>query len=596
MSYITKRTIKRTIASVKVTIPVIIICMVLGLSQTAFATGTFQVTAGVNVRESASTSAKSLTTVPQGSSVEVADHDPAGWSRVSVGSITGYIRSDYLKLNIGDSPATFQVTAGVHIRETGSTSARSLTTIPMGTNVAVHDHDPAGWSKVSADGVTGYIRSDFLKHTGTGSSSSGNASGTSGTTGGTGQYKTNAKVNFRAEPSAEAEVLKELANGTGVDVLENEANGWSKVSYSDADGSITGYIRSDLLTPSGNENSETVMEKLQTVGNVNMRTGPSTSKDVIRTLSKGTSVDIIEKGADGWSKVIHNGDTGYIKYDLLTSDPQGEPETVRYIKGDNVNLRAKDTTASSIIKTLKNNTAVTVKADLASGWSSVTVDDSAGYIRSDYLSPTSTADGNKVAGIMRVATPSGANVRASASTTADKVTDAVPYGTDVTVLSHESNGWSKVNVNGKTGYIKSDLLSSSSAKVELVKMSEITHLLPNRENIRVVDVRTGISYNIKIFSKGIHADYETATKADTDIMFSIRNGARSWAARPLWVYVGDRVFAAATHSMPHSVTWISDNGLDGHLCLHFYNTENDNISYRDDLRKSVQEAYDKRPQ
>lgn len=566
-----------------VAILTVFICLTLALAQTAEASGTFRVTAGVHVRSSPSSSASSLTTVNQDSSVDVIEHDPAGWSKVQVGSTVGYIRSDFLKLTIGETPASFRVTAGVHVRSSASSSANSLTTVNQDSSVSVLMHDPAGWSKVQVGEIEGYIRSDFLKHSGTASAPSAGGGSETGSGSVIGQYKTLGNVNLRSSASTSASVLKVVATGSTVDVLANESNGWSRVTHGDS----TGYMRSDLLTSAASDSAQ-ASQTMYATANVNLRTGASTSARIIRTVAKGASVEVIES-SNGWSKAVHAGETGFMRSEYLSAAAQGEAQT-RYTTG-NVRIRARASTSSSILRVLPPNTAVTVHSE-SDGWSSVTEGATSGYISSELLSSSPQAE-NVVIATMRVTAPSGANVRTGPSVSHSRVATA-PFGATVSVYANESNGWSRVRHNNTDGYIKSDLLGSG-APVELVTMAEISSLLPTRENIRVVDVRTGISYNIRIFSKGTHADYEPATRADTDTMFAIRGGVRSWSARPLWVYVGNRVFAAATHSMPHDVSWISDNGMNGHLCLHFHNTTTNSKTYQADLRRAVQEAYDKRP-
>jgi len=109
--------------------------------------------------------------------------------------------------------------------------------------------------------------------------------------------------------------------------------------------------------------------------------------------------------------------------------------------------------------------------------------------------------------------------------------------------------------------------------------------------MRVLDVRTGLSFNLQSFSKSGHADVEPLTAADTATILSTRGGVWSWAARPVWVTIGDRTIAAALNGMPHAGSTISGNNMNGHLCLHFGGTVTNNKSYQQDLRNAVQEAF-----
>jgi len=171
--------------------------------------------------------------------------------------------------------------------------------------------------------------------------------------------------------------------------------------------------------------------------------------------------------------------------------------------------------------------------------------------------------------------------------------------TSVEVLENQSNGWSRVRHNGTDGFIRSDLLGSGARTFELIDWPTAKSVLPRGTNLRVVDVRTGISYNIRVFSMGNHADVDTATQADTDAKRSSRNGVWSWTPRPVWVTVGDRTYAAAINGMPHAGSVTSGNGLSGHFCLHFRGStshSSTSASLVRNMQNAITEAWNARPQ
>ena len=278
------------------------------------------------------------------------------------------------------------------------------------------------------------------------------------------------------------------------------------------------------------------MSFLTTQG-VNFRAGPSLDSDVISAISLGSRVEVLEHNPAGWSIVRISGEVGYIKSEFLLITAQ---------------------------------TSQTAQPDAQSAGSST-------------QEPTT------------LRTIDGVNFRSGPSTEASIISTLDP-NTSVTVLERDPAGWTRVSAGGTVGYIRSDLLSVSGRNVELLHWSEVRTLLQYNVPIRVIDVRTGRSYNIMCFSIGDHADVDTITQADTDIMFDIRDGVRSWSARPVWVTVGDRLIAASLHGMPHDVSFIQGNGMDGHLCLHFYGstTSSTSASYRADLQNAVQEAWNAR--
>lgn len=85
----------------------------------------------------------------------------------------------------------------------------------------------------------------------------------------------------------------------------------------------------------------------------------------------------------------------------------------------------------------------------------------------------------------------------------------------------------------------------------------------------IYDYKTGLHYNVNMFSFGKHCDAEPITASDTAIMYQIM-GMNNWTAHAVWVIFSDgKVYIASTHSHGHEVDNISGNNLDGHICIHF---------------------------
>ena len=202
-----------------------------GLFQTALAADTYRTThARVNFRAGPSTDTKVIKQLVDLTTVEMLEYDPDGWSKVSVGGVTGYIKSEYLspeepRPSAETDDSTIYITVGkVNFRAGPSTDTDIIDTLSDGAPVTVLEYDPDGWSKAEVDGVTGYIKSEYLSPKET-------------------RFRTTDRVNFRAGPSTDDDVIKKLNAGTLVTALEYDPDGWSLVEA----GGETGYIRSDLL-------------------------------------------------------------------------------------------------------------------------------------------------------------------------------------------------------------------------------------------------------------------------------------------------------------------------------------------------------------
>lgn len=330
-------------------------------------------------------------------------------------------------------------------------------------------------------------------------------------------------------------------------------------------------------------------QSLVTTDSVNFRTGPSLDSSVISTLNTGDSVEVLEHDPAGWSTVRVNGTTGYIRSDFLTVPPGTQSMVFRTTDG--VNFRSAPSLDAEIISTIQSRTDVEVLEHDPAGWSRVRVGGTEGYIRSDFLAlPNSDGTANTI-----MKTNDGVNFRTEPSTDSS-IIRVLSVNTSVQVLENCSNGWSRVTHEGTTGYIRSDLLSLTGRNVELLDWSVVQTLITRGEDIPVYDVRTGLTFNIRCFSINVHADVEPSTRADMEVHLQTHNGVRSWSARPVWVTIGGHLIAASLHGMPHDVSTIPDNGMNGHICLHFLGSTAGNSaeSYKRDLQNAVQEAWNAR--
>jgi len=177
--------------------------------------------------------------------------------------------------------------------------------------------------------------------------------------------------------------------------------------------------------------------------------------------------------------------------------------------------------------------------------------------------------------------------------------------------------WSAVVHNGTRGYAATEFFvaaplgavqtanavttasraSTPTGAVEMLAWSQVRSIMPTGTNIQVYDIRTGLTYTVRNFSNGNHADVETLTQNDTNIMRQSSGGVFSWDARAVLVTFTDRygnvrTIAAAINTMPHAGSTISGNGMNGHICLHFYQsrTHNGNRNYEATMQAAVRAA------
>ena len=203
-----------------------------------------------------------------------------------------------------------------------------------------------------------------------------------------------------------------------------------------------------------------------TASSLNFRTGPSTSYSIINVLMNGQKVEYISTSGS-WLKVKYNGVTGYVHGDYVTkgTTDNSTSGTTKYVSASvGLNVRSGAGTSYSKLGKLEYKEKVTVLST-SNGWSKINYNGKTGYVDSSYLKstvPGSTNDNtnNETTGTTKyVNTTSGLNVRSGAGTSYSKL-GKLEYKEKVTVLS-TSNGWSKINYNGKTGYVDSSYLQST---------------------------------------------------------------------------------------------------------------------------------------
>lgn len=163
--------------------------LVCGMTATAFAAdltaGVGTVTASaLKLRAEASTSSACLTLLPKGTVVVLEDKAVDGWYKVTYEGETGYLSSDYVSFSttsnakLGNGMVTGN---SVNVRAAATTSSASIDMLDKGYVVSIVGIDD-GWYKISFDGKTGYIRSDYMELTTKALSSRGDSTTTSSAT------------------------------------------------------------------------------------------------------------------------------------------------------------------------------------------------------------------------------------------------------------------------------------------------------------------------------------------------------------------------------------------------------------------------------
>lgn len=226
-----------------------------------------------------------------------------------------------------------------------------------------------------------------------------------------------------------------------------------------------GMLATAFVVPLSDVKDSHASEIRITTARVHFRTGAGTNYSSMGVLDTGVKVTYISESGN-WTKVQYNSKTGYICSDYLKKESSTSTTTnTMYVTASaGLNLRKGPSTSYAVIKTLSKGTEVTVVSS-SNDWSKVNVGGVSGYVSSDYLSSTKPSTGSSSSNestsnsTSTMYTTDRLNLRKGAGTSYSVIT-TLDKGIAVTVHS-SSNGWSKVSVNGMTGYVSSSYLSST---------------------------------------------------------------------------------------------------------------------------------------
>lgn len=112
------------------------------------------------------------------------------------------------------------------------------------------------------------------------------------------------------------------------------------------------------------------------------------------------------------------------------------------------------------------------------------------------------------------------------------------------------------------------------ANLELLHWyNDISPYLQRNRNFTVYEPVSGKQWNMRLYSAGHHADSEPLTKEDAEIMYEVWGNQWSWNEKPVYIRLANGTWCIASMpNMPHLSGGISDNGFDGHTCVHFPRT------------------------
>ncbi|MCL1838977.1 MAG: SH3 domain-containing protein [Propionibacteriaceae bacterium] len=207
-----------------------------------------------------------------------------------------------------------------------------------------------------------------------------------------------------------------------------------------------------------------------TTGQLNVRTGPSTSVEILMTLKKGDIVLATGGVSNQWLPITFNGKTAYVFAQYVTKTTSKNPAITglpgKRVTNVNVNLRTKPDLKSDIIKVLKQGVTVEVTGRTSGDFTEVKESNTLRWLYTEYLSvnqdktpditppivtppdkPTPTPDTKNLATTTHLLT-----LRKAASAVSDSLGN-VPANSKVELTGLHTDAYSQVSYNQKKGWI-----------------------------------------------------------------------------------------------------------------------------------------------
>lgn len=274
-------------------------------------------------------------------------------------------------------------------------------------------------------------------------------------------------------------------------------------------------ISTKVYATNGRVNQETVR----------MRKEASTESSIVTLISLNEEVEVLSEEGE-WYKIKYKNYTGYVRKDMLNVDGKTETEVVQNTNTENttpseeikdkieigyvgtisskIELKLVPSITSSNINVVEENSKITIK-DIMNKWSYVETDSKSGWVltskikiseqkneeikneenkeqsveeikKEESTEQTKAKKETKNEEVTKYVSAETLNMRETADNNA-KLINQLKVNTKVTVIE-TSGTWSKIKVNGKTGYVASKYLSDK--KVDVTSRSE--EILRGSEN------------------------------------------------------------------------------------------------------------------
>lgn len=381
-----------------------------------------------------------------------------------------------------DCDETMYVTHAVHVRDSNSTSAKILDTLPKGTQVHCTGKGIHGWRRVDYNGGVGYIFGDYLSDQKSAQQLAEQSTASDPLTAVNDNVATSVRLRMHVNPSIDSPVAGVADTGTVLHRVGTFGSGWSKVEYN---GSYA-YCDTEYLTvstaapandatPTGEVNRAEANTTYYTTVALKLHKTYSMDSTVVAVVPKGTALYTKNLMDNHWSEVEYDGQTLYCVTEYLAKQ---QPETTTNAVRDGdfntlndtvytislLHLRAEPSMGGQLVATAPiseplSRTGISIDGN----WCRVTYENQTLYCATQYVTTTKpaspmnagTAEMTEVDQIL----VASVNLRLhDADALEATVVAVVPQNTQLERVGILNNGWSVVMYNGERLFCASEYL------------------------------------------------------------------------------------------------------------------------------------------
>jgi cell wall-associated NlpC family hydrolase/SH3-like domain-containing protein len=312
-------------------------------------------------------------------------------------------------------------------------------------------------------------------------------------------------LNVRKEPGTDADVIGKLQGDSACDILEDNKQGWYRISS----GGIEGYITSEFVI-TGEEAKKKAQDlvKLRAVvqtDNLNIRKDPSKDSDVVGQALTDERYEVVGQ-TDGWVQIP----TGYLSSDYVKLEYSMNEARKLDLKAmvfnfyknigisdvDNyLNVREEPNENGKIIAKMPSKAAGNILETTSDGWYKIQSGKVTGYVKSDFILTGQAAkdEAMQVAELMAVVNTDMLNARTEPSTDA-KIWTQISNNEKYPVLK-QIDGWIEIELEeNSSAFVSTDYVDVRYALPEAIKFSPLEEKANAQSSLRTQIVNYALQF------------------------------------------------------------------------------------------------------